>query len=138
MYGYQERARRLPSRKSFACVNGLGTVSPKTFRCNQWLGSYDYQNDAVPEPSESLPLGTDLPRRDWVALNRARSKVAKTKDNLVKWGFTADASCECGADVQTLDHILRHCQAGPRCSDEDLREANDTARRWLHKWRDKL
>ena len=104
----------------------------------KWTEDYDENNDSLPEPNEKLPPGTDLPRRDWVALNRARSKVAKTGENLVRWGFSDDAHCICGEPNQTLMHLLHNCPAGPECSEEDLRDANEIARRWIERWRETL
>ena len=138
LHDHRPVTQRLPSRRSFAAVNQLGAITPTAYRCRKWLESYDYHNDAMPEPSENLPPGTHLPRRLWVALNRARSKVAKTGDNMVRWGLSDNASCECGEAIQTLDHLLRHCPAGPRCTEQDLRDANASAHCWLERWSDKL
>ena len=138
LHGHRAVNQRLASRRSFDCVNQLGAITPAAYRRRKWLESYDYHNEAVPDPSEDLPPGTHLPRRLWVALNRARSKVAKTGDNMVRWGLADNARCDCGETVQTLDHLLRYCPAGPRCTDEDLRAANASAHRWLERWSDKL
>ena len=138
LYGHQEVLRRLLSRKSFLTTNGLDQVTPQAYRKAKWNDQFDLQNNALPEPNESLPAGIDLPRRDWVTLNRARSKVAKTGDNLVRWGFAENAQCVCGEPTQTLEHLLHRCPAGPACSDNDLRDANDAALRWVERWRDKL
>ena len=138
LYGHHEAQRRLKSRKSFATTNGLGQITPKAYRLAKWTGRSDLHNNALPEPRERLPAGTNLPRRDWVALNRARSKVARTGANLVRWGFAEGVQCDCGEPTQTMEHLLNCCPAGPTCSDNDLREANDVARRWLERWRDKL
>ena len=59
-------------------------------------------------------------------------------DNLVRWGFAESPQCVCGEETQTLQHLLHHCPAGPACSDDDLREANDVALRWVERWRDTL
>ena len=39
------------------------------------------RNDAVQDPQEELPKGTNLPRKDWVTLNRTRSEVGRTQKN---------------------------------------------------------
>ena len=41
-------------------------------------------NNALQEPSEQLPTGTWLHRKDWVTLNQARTKVGRTGKNLQK------------------------------------------------------
>ena len=133
MYGHQEARRRLKSRRSFVTTNGLGSVTAKAYRLGKWTDRLDLQSNALPEPKEGLPSGTNLPRRDWVALNRARSGVARTGLNLLRWGITATSECVCGEPTQTLEHLLCCCPEGPSCSDEDLRDANDAARRWLER-----
>ena len=138
LHDHQESQRRLRSRRSFLTVEGLGRTTPQAFRQQLWNEQHDIVNAALPEPKESLPSGADLPRREWAALNRARSSCAKTADNLVKWGFADSAQCICGNPNQTLPHLLHHCPAGPTCSEDDLREANANARRWIERWRDKL
>ena len=56
-------------------------------------------NGVLPEPSESISSGSDLPRGEWVTLNRARANVGNTGDNMLKWGFVSSAECHCGADT---------------------------------------
>ena len=95
-------------------------------------------NAALPEPTEALPPGTHLPRSEWVTLNRARAKVGKTGSNLLRWGYAATAECPCGAETQTIEHILTSCPQGPHCTDEDLRVVNHAARHWLERWNGKI
>ena len=95
-------------------------------------------NECIPEPNESLPSGSTLCRKDWVALNRARSGVGRTGDNLVQWKLKDDAACPCGEELQTMDHILRECTLGPSCSNQDLLEANQAAVQWIQWWRDTI
>ena len=138
MHGHQEIATRLQSRLSFTTVTELGTRTPASYRNTRWKDSIEALPTSVPEPAEQLPPGSDLSRKHWVALNRARSTVTKTADNMVRWGFTDSTRCECGEAIQSLDHLLRHCPAGPRCSEQDLRDATDTAIRWVERWSDKI
>ena len=76
--------------------------------------------------------------RDWVTLNRARSKVARTGDNLLRWGKALSAACPCGKDPQTLQHLQQSCKLAPPCMDFDLREANSAARTWIQEWSDMM
>ena len=48
--------------------------------------------------------------------------------------------CESGEDIHKLDHLLRYCLADPVCSEEDLRDATETAARvrWVERWGDKI
>ncbi|KAI8490923.1 IQ motif-containing GTPase-activating protein 3 [Branchiostoma belcheri] len=131
LYGHQEVPRRLKSRRSFMTARGLGGMTPATLRVELWRESHPSNNRALPPPSETLPPGTDLRRRDWVALNRARAKVARTGDNLARWGKSTSTTCSCGEDPQTIQHLMHDCRLGPTCTDTDLQEANEAARNWL-------
>ena len=95
-------------------------------------------NNALPNPSEDLPCGFSLTRKKWVTLNRGRTKVGRTRDNLQRWGYTNSAECPCGELNQTMNHILGSCPLGPTCLDIDLELANDTALQWVEKWCDKI
>ncbi|KAI8493396.1 hypothetical protein Bbelb_287930 [Branchiostoma belcheri] len=113
-------------------------MTPATLRVELWKESHPSNNRALPPPSETLPPGTDLRRRDWVALNRARAKVARTGDNLARWGKSTSTTCSCGEDPQTIQHLMHGCRLGPTCTDTDLQEANEAARNWLEWIGDKL
>ena len=93
---------RLKSRKSFATVEELPPHIPaQKYRVDQWNDSEELNtpNTAVQEPTEEIADGAYLPRRDWCALNRARSGVGRTGDNMVRWGLKTDHSCECGESI---------------------------------------
>ena len=56
------------------------------------------------------PPGMTLPRRAWVRLNRLRIGVGRFPSCLYKWGMVSSAACECGAEKQTVDHVVvLHC-----------------------------
>jgi len=55
------------------------------------------------------PLGMTLPRRAWVRLNRLRTGVGGFRSCLYKWGMASSAVCECGAEEQTVDHVVLQC-----------------------------
>ena len=130
--------RRLVSRRSFMTVDGLQGSSSETFQLRRWKDNDVSNNDALPEISVSLPSGKDLPRREWACLNRARAKVAKTADNLMRWGIQPSAECPCGEEIETLRHLQHECPLGPRVTDHDLKVANNAARDWLQRYSDKL
>ncbi len=115
---------RLPSRKSFATTSELSmNEAPSNARTNAWkrqYPNYSSYTSAVQPPVESLPPGHNLPRRDWCALNRARTGVGRTGDNMVKWGFSDQAMCPCGAEVQFMTHCLRECALSTHCNNYDL------------------
>jgi len=129
---------RLKSRNSFLTHESLDPAETKTYRIDQWNNWNEYSNDAIQDPIEELPKGTELPRREWVALNRARAKVGRTASNLHRWGLTTSSECPCGNPRQTMEHILRECPEGPTCTDHDLNECNESARLWIQFWHDKI
>ena len=51
----------------------------------------------------------NLPRRAWVRLNRIRTGVGRFRSCLYKWGMASSAACECGAEEQTVDHVVLQC-----------------------------
>lgn len=90
-------------------------------------------------PTEQLPSVTHLQqRKDWVTLNRGRAKVGKTMKNLHRRGLQPTSECPCGHQSQTMEHILENCILGPKTTNTDLLECNDTALEWIQKWRDKI
>ena len=58
---------------------------------------------------DALPPGMGLPRPAWVRLNRLRIRVGFFRSSMHKWGMASMASCECGAEEQTADHIIISC-----------------------------
>ena len=130
--------RRLKSRKSFVTVERLGNEPLSTYKLRKWTDTDQHHSESIPEPSKNLPNGSSLNRKDWVTLNRARAKIGRTGDNLLRWRLAESAQCLCGEPIQTMAHILRECPDSPTCSDEALLEANQSALDWISRWRDKI
>ena len=134
-FGHHCVPLRLTSSKSFITIRGLVRTTPSNFRLQQWNEAVREDDSEVqPAPIEQLPAGSELPRKEWLTLNRARAKLAKTRDNLNKWGFLPDARCPCGTEVQTTEPLLTDCLLSNSCSDADLRDASDTAQQWVSRW----
>ena len=129
--------RRLPSRSSFMTTENLDPDLSTQYRTDEWSQWDSYNSNAVQPPREELPAGTDLPRKDWVTLNRARAKVGKTASSLHKWNMAPTSECPCGEPKQTMEHILTDCPLGPVCTDRDLIRCNRNAIAWISNWRDK-
>jgi len=55
------------------------------------------------------PPGMTLPRTAWVRLNRLRTGVGRFRSCLYKWNMASSAVCECGAEEQTVDHVVLQC-----------------------------
>ena len=135
--GHIPPRRRLPSRSSFMTAESLDPDLSAQYRTNKWSEWDSYDSNAVQSPIEELPTGTDLPRKDWVTLNRARAKVGKTASSLHKWNIAPTSECPCGEPKQTMQHILTECTLGPVCTDRDLIRCNRNAKAWISHWRDK-
>ena len=138
MFGHEYPNSRLKSRKSLRTVDSLDPGISAISRLQAWNEWDNHNNEATQPPAEQLPTGTDLQRKDWVSLNRARAKVGKTAGTLHKWKLTSTSECPCGHPDQTVEHILSECSQGPHCTDQDLRECNEAARVWITHWRDKI
>ena len=64
--------------------------------------------DATPRLRQILP-GATLPRRAWVRLYHLRTGVGRFCSCLYKWGMASSAACECGAEEQTVHHVVLQC-----------------------------
>jgi len=84
-------------RRSGRITNGMrsGRTTPKdsTF------------SSPTPEPTHP---GKTLRRTAWVRLNRLLTGVGRFRSCLYKSGVASSAACECGAEEQTVDHVVLH------------------------------
>ncbi|KAG7299565.1 hypothetical protein JYU34_016540 [Plutella xylostella] len=127
MHGFIPAPQRLPSRRSFMkCVDPLNTSQAQA-RCALWRQKVSLPTPFV-QPSENLPPGHKLPWETWKSLNRLRTQVGRSKDNMARWGFTdaQNLNCLCEAP-QTMVH-LTSCPACPyTCTREELMTATSGA-----------
>jgi len=73
-----------------------------------------------------------LSRRAWVRLNRLRTGVGRFPSGLYKWGMASSAACECGAEEETVDHVVLQCQIHqPPHGKHGLTVLNDKTTEWL-------
>ena len=60
------------------CIVVNRVNSHTEYGLEKWRVSDQFsQNEALPNPNEALPSGSNLTRKNWVTLNRSRSKVGK-------------------------------------------------------------
>ncbi|KAF0733227.1 Reverse transcriptase domain-containing protein, partial [Aphis craccivora] len=91
------------SRGSF-----LGTCEPLTKRpADERLEKWKEESANPDLIKETLPLGHQLPYRDWKTLNRIRTGTDRTRLNLVKWGIEENSRCDCGR-IQDDEHLLKY------------------------------
>lgn len=71
---------------------------------HKWNMSPIHQHD-ITDPTLALP-GFDLNRSTWSNLNRIKTSMQKA----MPWCISGDSpACDCGADEQTVEHIVRKC-----------------------------
>ena len=143
LYNHTAPTSRLPTRKSFSTTTRELSMNetPINARTAAWKNQHSVHRSytsPVQPPMESLPPGHSLPRRDWCVLNRARTGVGRTGDNMVKWGISDQAGCPCGAETQTMTHCLQECTLSTHCNTFDLQQVTPLFMNWLSVWRDKL
>ncbi|KAK3880999.1 hypothetical protein Pcinc_014548 [Petrolisthes cinctipes] len=69
LFGHQEVRQRLKSRKSFTSVEATDPSQAASHRRECWQ-EYDngQHNEALPDPEEKLPPGSNLRRKEWATL----------------------------------------------------------------------
>ena len=73
------------------------------------LDGQPHKTPVFSSPTPAPIPGTTLVRKGWVRLNRLRTGVGRFRSCLYKWGITSSAACECGAEEQTVDHVVLQC-----------------------------
>ena len=126
--------QRLRSRRPFS--RHAATLSSSNFNLIQewdksWEGTARPHQFTIP-PDTKAPAGSELPRRDWVTLNRLRTGVGRFNANMHRWGLSQSPACICGADEQTADHVIYNCPVlQPPDGMTDLTSPNDAQANWL-------
>ena len=100
------RSRRPFSRHAASLVDSDFNLKEK------W--NHEWQETAKPvqltiTPGIKIPPGAELPRKEWVTLNRLRCGVGRFAANMHRWGLKPSAACQCGAPEQTAHHIIFEC-----------------------------
>ena len=113
-------------------IDSLDPEESANHRLEKWR-EWDHcpPNGATQSLNEQLSSGTNLPKKDWVTLKRARTRVGKTGSKSYKWGLSPTSEWPCGHPIQKMDHILRDCELGPTCTDQDLLDTNEAAKQWI-------
>lgn len=132
--GYMMKSKRLKSRKpAFITVDKLIAENfdgKNTWR-QQWNTLNPDKHALITCPTAAVK-GFDLPRKEWVQLNRIRTGQGRCNDLLTRWNIKNDAVCDCGYPHQTINHIVRSCPG--RAFDgtlHEIHEVSTTALSWL-------
>ncbi|XP_062835725.1 CMP-N-acetylneuraminate-beta-1,4-galactoside alpha-2,3-sialyltransferase isoform X3 [Anolis carolinensis] len=113
LHGYHPPPTRLKSRKGFMRTTTPLDVPPAAARVSLWAAKPGNSNWMAPQ--EGLPPGANQEWATWKSLNRLRSGVGRSKDNLARWHYLEESStlCDCGAEQTTqlahnaLPHVRR-------------------------------
>jgi len=140
LFNHQPVHSRLKSRRSF-----LHSVEPlkgkiSTWREEAWkkkLKELLHNTHLSITPEEKLPTGSNSGWTMWRCLNRLRTSIARTKTELKKCGFatpTANTTCQCRADEDTVQHRLKCTLLNEPCSTFDLCQFSEKARWCMELW----
>jgi hypothetical protein len=67
-----------------------------------------FNKNLIEDPTKQIP-GFHLPRKIWCKLNRFRTGHGKCNNMLFHWNIRENPSCECGAEKETIQHIVEEC-----------------------------
>ena len=88
--------------------NRTATLWADNWCKKEWLVSTTRLRTLIPDIG-THPPGMALLRTAWVRLNRLRTGVGRIRSCLYKWGMSPSTTCACGAEEQTVDHVVLHC-----------------------------
>ena len=60
------------------------------------------------QPDTGPPPSSTLPRKEWVKLNRRRTRVGRFNGNMFRWGLVKSPFYHCGSELQTVEHRTPH------------------------------
>jgi len=117
-------ARRLKSRHPFVTAaqqliissdnNNIRAAYWADQRWNaEWADNATRLRIFIPDTDTHPVPGMIFPRRAWAPLNRLRTGVGHFRSYLYKWGMASSATGECGAEEQTVDHVILQCLIHP-------------------------
>lgn len=97
----------------------------------EWSTSNPDANNLIKDPTQR-PAGFELPRRYWTSLNRFRTGHGNCHYWRHKWGVVDRPDCDCGHNIQTLQHIATECPLRKfQGTFQDLHSLKGEAITWL-------
>ena len=98
---------------------------------SEWEKFNPDSHNIIQSLGNPLP-GHQLPRREWVVLNRLRTGHGRCKELLHKWKMADLPDCDCGHPSQTIHHIIKDCPLRAfKGSMRELHHATDEAINWI-------
>jgi hypothetical protein len=75
-----------------------------------WSAALPVNGYLIVDPNSRSP-GFDLGRHEWVLLNRFthRTTQGQCASLMHRWGYVDSPVCDCGANQQTMSHIVNEC-----------------------------
>ena len=96
-----------------------------------WVNNEVFNKTLIVDPSQEVP-GFDLPRKIWSKLNRIRTGHGRCNDMLFKWNIASNPSCECGAEVETIKHIVEECPVSKfQGGFQEIHKATRNVENWI-------
>ncbi|XP_063540310.1 uncharacterized protein LOC134749322 [Cydia strobilella] len=98
---------------------------------SDWQSKTDLSVSSLISPGVKVK-GFSLPRHEWCKLNRMRTGFGRTAHFKHLCGWIDSPRCDCGAESQTVQHIVQECplRAYPG-SPDDLFSLTPDAAQWL-------
>ena len=131
LHGQVPAERRL-KRECFLSSVRPADFPAKVIRCSEWQHRQNLSpHNCAVNLDESLAKGHTSPCAAWRCLNRLRTGVACSKEQLKRWKyFNGDTTCECGQAPETTKHMLQCPLLAHPCTLDDLQKFNENARKW--------
>lgn len=111
VFEHKITSTRFKSQRNFIHTAKELNESPQKARMQKWQD--ELQPEELIQHTQQLLLGGHFPWSVWKTLSRLKAGVARTKTNMVKWGFNGeDDTCDCG-EQQTNEHLLSCTMSRP-------------------------
>lgn len=132
-YGVARLNSRRPLYARLEAINNYRSLQPDPWK-EEWENDIPINGSLVDNVHSihSKPPGSDLPRTLWTRLNHIRTGQGRCNNLLHKWKIKTDPKCDCGADKQTMEHIVSECAKRKFTGTlSEIHVATDKAIKWL-------
>lgn len=133
LFDHQPPRSRLKSRNSFLRTFSPPNNQPPSTALERWQMSGVLPSN-WPRPQDSLPPGQEHGWPIWRSLNRLRTGVGRSNNNLRKWEFPTESTLGERGVEPTTPHLLQYTLYPSKCIEEDLmlarQNAVDVAQYW--------